>query len=312
MSKRVKFNPLWFKEPSFSNWLQEDPIDKYAFKCKLCFVKLDLGRMGKSALTKHKKAIKHINLETAQRSDSANLMTLWTNPVARCVTPSPSVSSESLRNEAEDTNAASTSVPSNVVPGDESGPSSSLLTAENWAITDQILKAEILWALQSTMNYNSHTSNRYTSRLFEAMFPDSVIAKKFTCGSDKTTYLVNYGLAPYFADKLIHSLNEATLYSISYDESFNRESKNEQMDFGVRFWDSRKSRVVDRYLTSEFLGHPNAENLLESFIKATCKLDSKKLIQVSLDGPNVNHKFLRLLKAQRASTGNYVGTVNFW
>ena len=77
----------------------------------------------------------------------------------------------------------------------------------------------------------------------------------------------------------------------------------------LRYWDCKSSRVVDRYLTSEFLGHPNAENLLQSFVKATCNLDSKKLIQVSLDGPNVNHKFLRLLAAQRLRAGIYLNLI---
>ena len=77
------------------------------------------------------------------------------------------------------------------------------------------------------------------------------------------------------------------------------------MNLAVRYWDVSRSRTVDRYFGSEFLGHATAENLLESFIKATCQLDANKMLQVSMDGPSVNHKFLRLLKAQRGVTGDY-------
>ena len=83
-------------------------------------------------------------------------------------------------------------------------------------------------------------------------------------------------------------------------------TKNEQMDIAIRYWDTSKSRAVDRYFTSEFLGHATAENLVESFTKATDKLDSTKMVQVSMDGPSVNHKFLRLLEAQRTTSGEYI------
>ena len=143
----------------------------------------------------------------------------------------------------------------------------------NVMFTDaHVMKFNIFYlssCLHVSKDHNSHNSNRNTSCLFEVMFPDSPIAKKFSCGSDKTSYLVNFGLAPFFSEELIHSLTDASCFSISYDESFNSETKNEQMDFCVRFWDSEKFKVVDRYLTSEFLGHPNAENLLDSFVKAT-------------------------------------------
>ena len=67
------------------------------------------------------------------------------------------------------------------------------------------------------------------------MFPDSDIAKMFTCGAAKLKYLSVFGLSPYYENKLLKSLDEVPFYSVSFDESFNRVTKNEQMDFGVRF-----------------------------------------------------------------------------
>ena len=36
----------------------------------------------------------------------------------------------------------------------------------------------------------------------QRMFPDSEIAKQFSLGKDKMSYLINFGLAPYFKTKL--------------------------------------------------------------------------------------------------------------
>lgn len=57
---------------------------------------------------------------------------------------------------------------------------------------------------------------------------------------------------------------------------------------------------MTRYYNSVFLNHANAENLLTAFLKGLKDLNLRKLLQVSMDGPNVNKKFHRLLKAYLA------------
>lgn len=55
-----------------------------------------------------------------------------------------------------------------------------------------------------------------------------------------------------------------------------------------------------RYWHSRFFGHTGAHNdLLSGFSSATEKLDPTKFIQISMDGPAVNHKFYDSLKKQR-------------
>ena len=61
-------------------------------------------------------------------------------------------------------------------------------SVKNWTINYQILKAEILWCIQTTISHHSHKSNSYFSHIFRAMYPYSEIAKQFTCARDKTTY----------------------------------------------------------------------------------------------------------------------------
>ena len=62
------------------------------------------------------------------------------------------------------------------------------------------------------------------------------------------------------------------------------------MDFIVRF--IKDGKVVMRYLGSAFLGYTTAADLKRNFDEATKDLDKRKMIQVSMDRPNVNWKLL--------------------
>ena len=83
-----------------------------------------------------------------------------------------------------------------------------------------------------------------------------------------------------------------------FDESLNKKSQAKQMDFHVRYWASGEVRT--RYLGSVFLGHGKATDLLEHFHKGIKDLQPrvKDMVQVSMDGPNVNWKFHDMLKKQ--------------
>ena len=56
-----------------------------------------------------------------------------------------------------------------------------------------------------------------------------------------------------------------TLFSVSFDESFNKVIQEEQMDLLVRYWDDEVKEVVTRYFESEFLGHTRAGDLRDKF-----------------------------------------------
>ena len=71
------------------------------------------------------------------------------------------------------------------------------------------------------------------------------------------------------------------------------------MDMTVRFWDSEYNKVVERYFHSNFLGHATAADMLYHFNKGIAELDPSCLIQVSMDGPNVNWKFYRSFCEER-------------
>ena len=82
------------------------------------------------------------------------------------------------------------------------------------------------------------------------MFPDSVIASKFSCGEKKTAYLCTFGLAKHFKELLMDEVKGA--FTILFDESLNSKSQQKQMDIHVRFW--AVNQVNTRYLGSQFMG----------------------------------------------------------
>ena len=140
------------------------------------------------------------------------------------------------------------------------------------------------------------------------MFPDSNIAQKMTCGPTKLAYLICFGIAPYFRELLLADLKEAPCFAVIFDESLNQELQKEQMDFVVRYL--KNGLVRSRYLISHFLGHTTAADLKEGFENATGKLQQQKLVQISMDGPNVNWKMYDNITEERRRSEEYPGLID--
>ena len=140
------------------------------------------------------------------------------------------------------------------------------------------------------------------------LFPDSVIAQKMNCGPTKLSYLICFGIAPYFKQQFLKELKEAQCYVISFDESLNTELHEEQMDFLVRYF--HKDKVTCRYITSGFLGHTRAEDLKMKFEEGIIELEKKKMLQISMDGPNVNWKLYDSIVEKRSENDDYPGLID--
>ena len=67
------------------------------------------------------------------------------------------------------------------------------------------------------------------------------------------------------------------------------------MDLVVNYWDDVLNPVCIQYLDSTFVGHSCSNELLEYFLLGLQSLDKAWLIQVSMDGPNVNWAFFEEL-----------------
>ena len=80
------------------------------------------------------------------------------------------------------------------------------------------------------------------------------------------------------------------------------------MDLNVRFWNESRN-IETRYYDSDFLEKTNAENLFQSVKDASNGLRREKVLQLAMDGPNVNWEVLK--KTDKMLVGdNYSKTVN--
>ena len=173
-----------------------------------------------------------------------------------------------------------------------------LLNVPTSTTIDERWTAEVLWAMKvvaSHMSYNSCTDNE---KLFQRMFPDSVIAKSFTCGEKKCAYVVCYGLAPFFVQQLADKIKLLDCFVLLFDESLNKFTQTQQMDIHVRYFDEALNAVSTRYFTSAFLGHATAVLMVEAFMDKCHSLNMTRMIQLSMDGPNVNWSFYKKLMAE--------------
>ena len=130
------------------------------------------------------------------------------------------------------------------------------------------------------------------------MFPDNNIAKQFQLGAIKAAYVISFGLAPYFHEKLLTTANSCNYFVLLFDEFMNKVSQHGQMDVHIRFWDNSMRKIVTRYLGFQFLGHASAKHLVSSFMEVSKNVNLRKMIQVFMDGPSVNWSFLDKLKAE--------------
>jgi hypothetical protein len=175
-------------------------------------------------------------------------------------------------------------------------PSEKSKTLDMIFINEQVITAEIRWILHVALSKSFQRSCEGINSLFISMFSDSNIAKKFQLGRTKCGYVTKFGIAPYFLDLLYKEILLSPVFVISFDESLNRSIQKGQMDIIVRFWNHESNEVFTRYLDSQFLGGANSKQLLKSFNEGVSQLNIQKMIQISSDGPNVNLKFLRLVK----------------
>ena len=284
-----RFNKEWLTHGEFKDWIQEVPNDALKARCSFCDKTVELSNMGSRALKSHAKSSKHKNrydLFKSQMKHSEASILSYCNESSSDNAAFGQNSTEVNKSQEKCSNAKVTETfknPSNRV---------SLLQQ-----SDAIAKAEIRWALKTVTAHFSYNASKNIGSLFHAMFPDSNIAKSFKCSSTKIAYLVAFGIAPYFRNDLIEKIHQSENFVVSFDESLNKITQTEQMDIVVHYFEG--DSVMTRYLDSSFLGHTRAIDLLDRFNEATSCLNYRKMLQISMDGPNVNWKFLEELNKNR-------------
>lgn len=279
MACKTRFQSEWLKDPKFKSWLEAVKDSPFRASCRLCRYSFSLSNMGRRAVSSHAEGSKH---KIAAKNSGA-ITNYFSSPVdakPQFNNPEPSTSQPVATDDGND----------------------SSLLRRNSRVNDFLIKedstrAEILWCIQVVMNHRTMRSAARDVGVFKRMFSDSEIATKIQLQKDKMGYVIVHGIAPYFKTILFHEIELADVITVGFDESLNKVSQMQQMDIDIHYWDNSKDEVVVRYWSSAFLGHTTASDLLAAFNKEIPPHFMKKVINISMDGPNVNFKFLRDFKA---------------
>lgn len=98
----------------------------------------------------------------------------------------------------------------------------------------------------------------------------------------------------------MHLLLDIDHFVVEFYESLNKVTLKQRVGIVVGFWSNTNNQVRTKYLTLVFLEHITAVDLLAAYKGA---FSETTIIQVSVDGPNVNFKFLKIFK-QKLVDGN--------
>lgn len=289
------FQTDWFNNPKFS-WLQQVTSDRSMAYCTLCQSKFSLSNMGLRAVRSHQQGKKHKLKEKSAVTSVPlqNIVSYMKNSVtcsaSEYTSPEAVPSTSGLPQSVECINPVGNAEQCKV-------KELKLGSMDKYLYKDNVIRAEIMWCLHSIATHKSLRSSEKDVKVFPIMFPDSEIVKGMQLGRDKMAYTILFGIAPYFKQCLMEELLDSDHYVIGFDESLNKVSQRQQMDLNVRYWCPKDNYVKTRYLNSAFLGRSRCEDLLVAFQDSTSPLNLKKLLQISMDGPNVNKKFFKELSA---------------
>ena len=186
----IKFNKEWMDKVEYKDWLLPEPSNNTKAKCRFCMRSFSLSNMGEPALKSHAQG----------KWASGKNTSVWGFLKKDDQKASTSTQKEepSASKESEELSVA-------VARSTEEKRSSSVTKL---TLTREQNKAEIFWALKSIMSHFSYNSAHDLTDVFKVMFPDSIIAQHMSCGPTKLSYLISFGIAPYFMDLLLKELKD--------------------------------------------------------------------------------------------------------
>ena len=243
-NKKASFQMDWMDpavNQEWSEWLRPVEKDSNREFCKICNKSFSLSNMGRQAVISHMGYSKHVKQKQLLESNTG-ISTFFTG---RCTTSAQVGTSTTSASASTLASAASSQQEVNLLSPNVSIASSSgsLLVVGKSASTllnpfmikERTTKAEIIWALKCVMSKFSFSSCDKIQECFALMFPDSEIVKQFQLGRTKVSYLLSFGIAPYFTEQLFRSVQQCSTIVICFDEAFNKISQKCQMDLIARF-----------------------------------------------------------------------------
>lgn len=269
-----QFQEDWLTDDRFKEWVKRVPTNSHKAYCIICAKSINVTSSGCSALISHAKSKCH-NDKIEQRSRN-----VISNYLAK-----PSLDVEVA------TPLASPSC-------------SKTQTKLAYDCQNETIDAEILWSLYVVQTHQSYRSCDLLNKIFKRAFKNDPAAQNFQLKKDKARYFIIYGIFPFFQKNVISNIRNSLFFSLSFDESYNRDKKMCQMDVNIRFWNNIKNIAETSYLTSKFLLRPNAENLKKDIFASLEPLEKSKFIHLSMDGPTVNWNVLQLVDDELDSMGH--------
>ena len=152
-------------------------------------------------------------------------------------------------------------------------------------VSDKVIEAETRWATFVAKHNLAFLSSDHATKLFKVMFPDSEIAKTFSCGRTKTIGIVKVGLSPHFTKRVLESMS--TPFSLLMDESNDKTDKS--CIILVRVLDPVVGEVRTLFLDMPVVNIGTADNLFRALKSSLEKhgLSFEKAVAFMSDTTNV-------------------------
>lgn len=299
MGKR-HFNDEWLSKPDANGqqialWCIRK--DEFTATCKLCQCDINTAYMGYSALKQHSEQKKH-------KGFSSTLESIKHKKAAESEQSKPKECQKVMQDyfaKSQETISKQTSG----VDISESSGDRAKVGQELWTIQQLAVKAEIIAALQFASQNIPYSCADALQACYQQQFPDSVIAKHVALGSSKMSYMMAYGLGPYFQHMVVKDIICGHSYfTLHFDETVSAQVKK-HMDLLVRYWSHESNCVKVRYLASIMLGHAKADTVVHEMLKVLEKfaLPLKLILSLGMDGPNVNKSILGKIDEKKKEKG---------
>uniref|UniRef100_L7M0A4 HAT C-terminal dimerisation domain-containing protein n=1 Tax=Rhipicephalus pulchellus TaxID=72859 RepID=L7M0A4_RHIPC len=275
-ARLTTFNPSVLEETDSNGdpiklWCQAGPKSSEA-KCVLCNIIISCAQHGTSAVKRHAGAKMHLKSTEKHRNADGKL-----------VRPKTVQATLNFSGEA----------------------------AASFSLSDNVARAEALFALSLVVKGVPFSYAETAFKTFPAMFPDSRIAEKFTCGRTKATYLISDGLGPCFRQKVLEEVGWPDVYyTIQIDETPKPEQHVQQLDILLRYFSKSQQKVVIEHLESFNLGRATATILVDCIEKSLAELPKERLLCFFSDGPNTMKSVKRKLNEEHGGTILNIGECN--
>ena len=174
-----------------------------------------------------------------------------------------------------------------------------------WTFKQSVTKAEIIATLQFADQNTPFASADNLGPCYREQFTDSRIAQNVAIGAKKMSYLVGYGLGPYFTKLTVSNLVAGnSFFTLHFDETVTAQKKK-QIDLLVQFWSDIHNEVKVKYLTSIMFGHAKAVEVVTEIMQVleNLSLPFKLMLSLGMDGPNVNKSILAKLNELKKEKG---------